>query len=175
VLQTLAVCAIAGGQSATGRDRTAPAVALSARREASDALDFWIGRWDVVAADGRRIGTTVIEKILGGRAVLEQWRGIGGDERKRLYIYKPATGQWTEVAVMEPGGWREKILVESAPGTVRFQGELTIRGGKILLDRTTFVPLAPHRVQQIVDRSRDGGLTWQPASTSVYLKRGGDI
>jgi hypothetical protein len=171
VLQTLAVCAIAGGQSRTIIEQPTEPVAPSARRDAGGVLDFWIGRWDVFGDDGRRIGTSVIEKILGGRAVLDSWRGVGGDERKYLYIHKPAAGEWTEVTVMKAGGWREKILVDSAPGTVRFQGELAMASGALLLDRTTFIPLEAGRVRRIVERSRDGGVSWQRASSVVCVRR----
>lgn len=169
VLETLAVCAIAGGQSKAGLEPPQPIVP-AVRREASDVLDFWIGRWDVFADDGRRIGTAVSEKILGGRAVLEHWRGVAGDERKQLYIHKPATGEWTGVSVMDEGGWREKVLVESSPGSVRFQGELSIAGGPVFLDRTTIVPSGADRVRHVVERSRDGGVSWQVSSRAVYVR-----
>ncbi len=165
VLQTLAVCAIAGGNSSAAEPGTA--------RDEPDVFDFWVGHWDVFSDDGRRIGTNVIEKVPGGCAVIEKWLGAGGDERRSLFVFKPASREWTQVWMTGTGEWERKILIESSPGSVRFQDDSRRSGRRLQLDRTTLTQLADRRVRELVERSRDGGATWHRYFEAVYARRDG--
>jgi len=53
---------------------------------------------------------------------------------------------------------------------VRFQGELTGRLGRLLLDRTTLMPMLDGTVQQVIELSTDGGSTWQEACRAIYTR-----
>jgi hypothetical protein len=64
---------------------------------------------------------------------------------------------------------KEKRLVEDYVGGVRFQGELPLRDGSTLLDRTTLTPLPDGRVRQVIEQSRDGGKSWRVGFDALYL------
>jgi hypothetical protein len=124
-------------------------------------LDFWVGDWDVVSPQGERQGSNRIEKILGGCAILEHWRDTQGGEGKSLFYYQPAGRIWKQVWVTDTAAVKEKTMLTSYSGRgLRFQGELPKKAGGTYLDRTTLVPLADGRVQQVIEISLDGGRTW---------------
>lgn len=135
-------------------------------------LDFWIGTWDVFVGD-RQVGTNRIEPVLGGCAVLEHWTDAGGGEGKSFFYYSPDRGAWLQVWVTAtPGAIKEKAAVDGAPaGSVRFQGEVTTRGGTRVLDRTTLTPLDGGAVRQLIEVSSDGGANWRPTFDAVYRPR----
>ncbi len=138
-------------------------------------LDFWVGEWTVVDAEGTAQGVNRIEKILEGCALLEHWTGSEGSEGKSLFYYMPATDQWKQVWVTQQatrtGGLKEKQLIETFDdGGVRFQGEIPIDATRTYLDRTTLTPLSDGRVHQVIEYSTDSGQTWNMAFDAFYVR-----
>jgi hypothetical protein len=136
-------------------------------------LDFWVGQWKVFdAVTGQLDGTNRIEKILHGCALIENWTEADGHgEGKSLFYYNPATGNWKQVWVTDAGTCKEKQLVSGAPeGAVRFQGEIALRGGGTVLDRTTLTPGSDGRVRQVIEISRDHGTTWKTVYDAFYVR-----
>lgn len=140
------------------------------------ALDFWVGDWSVVAvADGAPQGTSHIESVLGGCAVIENWYEAGGDG-KSLFSFDARSGLWNQTWVTEdtsrPGGLKNKVLVAVGPdGAVRFQGTIFVRPGVTVLDRTTLTPLKDDRVRQTIEISRDGGTSWTANFDAYYIRK----
>lgn len=139
-------------------------------------MDFWVGEWEVHDPDGNTVGSNVIEKILGGCAILEHWTAAGGGQGKSLFYVDRVAGEWRQVWVTEdatrPGGMKEKRVVEALPGGgLRFQGEISLPDGGVLHDRTTLTPLEDGRVRQHIQQSRDGE-TWPPGWVGIYVPRG---
>jgi hypothetical protein len=137
-------------------------------------LDFWLGRWDVYVGD-RLVGTNRITRVLQGCAVLEEWRDGEGGEGRSLFYVEPGTRRWKQVWVTDDarmvGGTKEKHLVTRLPGGgVRFQGELPLPDGRLLLDRTTLTPIRRDEVRQLIETSRDGGSTWQVGFDARYRR-----
>lgn len=145
--------------------------------ETYHALDFWVGDWQVYS-DGRLVGTDVIEKILAGCAVLENWTGAGGGQGKSLF-YVDDRGTWQQVWVTEramvPGGVKEKTWQPlPAKSQVRFQGVISRRGGADYLDRTTLTRREDGTVRQLIEVSTDGGRSWQTTFDADYRPRQDD-
>ena len=139
------------------------------------ALDFWVGAWDVLVGD-QVVGTNTITRILKGCAVLEEWRDTMGGEGRSLFYVEPGTHRWKQVWVTDAagqvGGTKEKRLVARFPdGGVRFQGELPLPDGRVVLDRTTLTPIKSGEVCQLIETSRDGGATWRAGFDARYRKR----
>jgi hypothetical protein len=144
--------------------------------EAAHALDFWIGDWDVVAADGAEQGTNRIRTILDGCAVTEEWVGASGFEGRSLFYFDSWLSQWRQVWItavpQRPGSFKEKRMIERlTDGGVRFQGEIMISPEHYVLDRTTLRPLPDGRVHQHIERSNDDGRTWQTGFEGWYSRR----
>ena len=139
------------------------------------ALDFWLGEWDVFEGD-QQVGTNRITPVLKGCAVLEEWRDTMGGEGRSLFYVEPGPHQWKQVWVTDDarqvGGTKEKHLVARLPdGGVRFQGELPLPDGRLVLDRTTLTPIRSGEVRQLIETSRDGGTTWRAGFDARYRKR----
>ena len=138
-------------------------------------LDFWLGDWTVLA-DGKEAGTNRVEKILAGCAVSEFWRDTDGRRGESLFFVQPVTRRWKQVWVTDqatvPGGLKEKQLVARFPGGgTRFQGEVQVPDGRVILDRTTLTPAPDGRVHQVIEISRDGGSTWATTFDAWYVRR----
>jgi len=136
-------------------------------------LDFWVGTWDVYDNhDGTLNGRDVVEKIVGGCAIVESWKEADGSgEGKSLFYYQSAKKQWKQVWVTDAGPIKEKQLIEEMKGGgVRFQGEIPHRDGKSHMDRTTLTPLAGGRVHQAIEISRDGGKNWETVFDAEYRR-----
>ena len=142
--------------------------------ESYHRLDFWVGSWDVtLTADARVLaGTNVIEKTLGGCALIEHWTDTRGGAGKSLFYYHPADRVWKQVWVTDAGSVKEKVSQpQPAPGAVRFQGELRGANGATVLDRTTLTSRPDGTVRQHIEQSIDQGLTWQTTFDAIYSKR----
>ncbi len=136
-------------------------------------LDFWVGSWDVYDNhDGTLNGTDVVEKIVGGCALVENWKeSDGSGEGKSLFYYQPATKLWKQVWVTDAGPIKEKALIaQTQDGGLRFQGEILHPDGKSHLDRTTLTPLPGDRVHQVIEISRDDGKTWMTVFDAEYRR-----
>ena len=138
-------------------------------------LDFWIGNWRVLdAASEQQVGTNSIIKILNGCGVIENWSsGIGG-EGKSLFYLSNDEKTWKQVWLTDAAGQKEKHLIAVVNGAVRFQGELRLDDGRIVLDRTTLVPESENRVRQVIQQSADGGETWQTGFDAIYIRIGSE-
>jgi len=139
-------------------------------------LNFWVGDWEVVDAEGVVQGSNVIEKTLDGCAVMEHWTGAEGSQGKSLFYYDNHLETWKQVWITDaaamPGGMKEKTLVERLEGgAVRFQGTIRLEGRGSYLDRTTLTPLVDGRVRQTIESSRDFGNTWQTGFDAIYVRR----
>ena len=136
------------------------------------ALDFWIGEWEVFLVSGPKDGDNRIEKLLGGFALQENWTELDGHEGKSwFYFYRPVK-RWKQVWVTGSGFVKEKVQVDDGPaGSVRFRGEIPLQDGGKLLDRTTLTPLPDGRVRQVIEQSRDGGVSWQTGYDAYYVRK----
>jgi len=135
-------------------------------------LDFWVGDWVVYSGD-EKVGENKIEKILGGCAVMEHWKGVGGGEGKSLF-FVDTNGTWKQVWVTEwaanPGGVKEKTHVDNLPnGVVRFQGRLHHPDVGTYLDRTTLTPIENGKVRQVIETSADSGENWKTTFDAIYV------
>jgi hypothetical protein len=132
-------------------------------------LDFWLGEWDVRDSRGRLVGENRIEAILGGCAVREVWTDARGGRGESLFFRDRSQRRWKQVWVTSDGTWKEKKQVAGPAGAIRFQGTVAGADGAAL-DRTTLSRLAGGRVRQRIERSSDGGATWQPWE-GIYTRR----
>uniref|UniRef100_Q024I4 Tetratricopeptide repeat protein n=1 Tax=Solibacter usitatus (strain Ellin6076) TaxID=234267 RepID=Q024I4_SOLUE len=126
----------------------------------SRQFDFWLGDWDVQVA-GKIVARSKIQSIADGCIILENWMPFSGGQGKSWNFRNPATGQWEQLWITDTG----EILKLSGhwkDGAIR-QSNAT--------HRHSFTPVAPGRVHQFCEESRDGGKTWQVVFDALYIKR----
>jgi len=124
-------------------------------------FDFWLGNWRVTAPNGTQVGTSHVDVVSGGCALLENWRAMNGSEGKSLNTFDPATRQWRQFWVGQGGGVTDYRESEWHDGGVSFFVRMPAandRPGAIM--RLTFTPLDSGDVRQHSEISSDGGKTW---------------
>jgi hypothetical protein len=135
-------------------------------------FDFWIGDWDVRAANGQALGTNHITSILGGCALQENWSSANGKLRGvSINTFDPADRRWHQE-------W-----VDTSPSRLTLTGGLVdgrmvmeqrgpaSAGGTIQVQRITWTPLEGGRVRQQWEVSTDGGTTWKTSFDGYYARR----
>ena len=139
--------------------------------EAHRQFDFWVGAWRVMTPQGQQAGTNVIQSILNGCALVENWTSGGGNSGKSANFYDPAEKVWKQRWI-DAGGNTALFVGTFTEGAMRFEGTWTTASGSTSLMTMTFTPLADGRVRQYIEQSLDGGQTWQPWFDGYYVRQG---
>jgi hypothetical protein len=149
-----------------------PAPAPCAGAADRHRFDFWVGEWEVTAPGGGHAGTSRVESVSGGCAILENWTGARGGTGHSLTTYNPAIDQWQQYWIGQDGQpheYREG----------RFDGtSLVLVAHYAAVDtvpavdlRLTFTPVDSATVRQHGERSGDGGATWTTTYDFLYHRR----
>ena len=140
--------------NAESTDRPAFADQLGA-----DALDFWLGSWNVVWAGGGR-GTNVIRRILDDRVIEEAFDGSDpdGSLKGRSLSVMDANGRWRQTWVDSTGAYLDLVGVE-VDGRIGFQREAVVDGAAVV-QRMVWLDVTAEAFRWQWQRSVDGGATW---------------
>jgi hypothetical protein len=121
-------------------------------------FDFWIGDWKVSPSQRPTFeaGTSKVESIAGGCALLENWSSFNGGHGKSINAFDVATKQWQQYWIGQDGNvtfyreseWKGKTIVYLARDHSPWQ-------------RLSFTPLDDGSVQQLGEISPDSGKTWK--------------
>jgi tetratricopeptide (TPR) repeat protein len=132
-------------------------------------FDFWIGEWSVETTSGQPAGTSRVERVLNGCALLENWSG-GGDG-KSLNIYNVSKKQWQQFWV-DSGGEVHEYSGGLVNGEMRFEGPASDHAGNRTMRRMTFSRLDGGRVKQKGEVSPDGK-SWSVEYELIYVRKQG--
>ncbi len=130
-------------------------------------FDFWVGEWDVQVS-GKVIGSSRIEKLLGGCIIQENWMPKAGVEGKSWNFYDSQTKKWEQVWMS--AGSLLKLTGEWKDGAMRYEG-MTENAGGTTLEKLTFTPMPGGRVHQVWVQSNDNGKIWTTAFDGVYIPK----
>jgi len=132
-------------------------------------LDFWLGDWKVVDRAGEAVGTSHVERILGGCALQETFHAQGGGEGRSLSSWNPGLRRWEHyvadaqgVPILFTGGFIE--------GELQLRADAASRRGAPQKWRLTLSRLPFGRVRQLGETSADGGRTWTAQYDFTYEK-----
>jgi hypothetical protein len=126
----------------------------------ADALDFWIGSWDVSWDGGH--GTNTIRRILGDRVIEETFHGIDADgsfDGRSLSVRDVADGRWRQTWVDSNGAYLHFVGVE-ADGRIAFQRDAIIDGATGF-QRMIWLDVTAKTLRWQWQRSRNGGTSWE--------------
>jgi hypothetical protein len=159
----LALMALAS--SAWSQPRAAPAPPPEASH-----FDFWIGEWNVTLPDGKPAGTNRIERVSGGRGLLENWTSARGGSGKSLNAYNPTRKQWQQFWIGGDG------MVLELSGGLDAQGRMVMTGpssapNEAALNRIVWTPNSDGTLRQFWEVSRDGGKTWSVVFDGRYTRK----
>jgi tetratricopeptide (TPR) repeat protein len=141
-------------------------------RAESRQFDFWIGEWDAFNRQGRKDGTSVIQRIAGGCGILENWtNAFGGGGGKSVNFYDPIAGKWFQYWIGADGNPSRYSGIYK-DDAIRYEGEPSTQNGKRVITRMTFFNIDANTVRQLVERSDDEGKTWTISYDYKYVRRG---
>ena len=134
----------------------------------SRRFDFWVGEWTVHPASAPTVaaGTSSVQRVAGGCALLENWRAANGSEGKSLNGYNKWTKQWQqfwmgqggEITEFRESSWDGDKLVFMAKEPNAWQ-------------RLTFTPVDANTTRQTGESSKDQGKTWTPGYDLIYTRK----
>ncbi|MEZ5420359.1 MAG: hypothetical protein R2708_23880 [Vicinamibacterales bacterium] len=156
---------------------TAPAAAQSAAAPPPPCatpehrqFDFWVGEWTVTTPDGQPAGTSRIEAVLGGCALLEHWTGAKGGAGKSLSLYVAADRQWNQTWVDAAGN--RIVFTGGLDGSRMVLGNAwTAADGKAMRSELSWTPQPGGGVRQVWRQSSDGGATWATTFDGLYRRQ----
>jgi hypothetical protein len=125
-------------------------------------FDFWAGNWRVTTPGGTQVGTSHVDVISGGCALLENWRDMRGSEGKSINTFDPATKKWRQFWVGQAGGVSDYADSEWHDKSLSFLLSFPAKpGSPPATMRLTFTPMEGGVVRQHSEISVDGGATWK--------------
>lgn len=122
-------------------------------------FDFWVGDWDVYTASGARAGSSVVESILNGCVVLENWQSAQGGAGKSINRYDARRGEWRQHWVDDSGNELD-FSGAFADGCMAVVAKLPQPDGRVHLRRMRFFDLPGAEVRQWGEISKDDGASW---------------
>jgi hypothetical protein len=133
-------------------------------------FDFWVGEWVVTRPDGKTAGKSVIQKILNGCVILENWTGAGGYEGKSFNLYDRTRKKWIQKWVDMQGQLIE--FEGSFKGkSLEYTAHYTTPDGKTADGIMTFTPGDDGTIRQVWKDSTDNGKTWTTEFDGIYKKK----
>jgi tetratricopeptide (TPR) repeat protein len=135
-------------------------------------FDFWVGEWNVyVTGTNNLVGNSVIQKISGGCAILENWTS-SVSEGKSLNFVDDSTKKWKQVWVGSySGGKQDFVNGEYKDRAMRFTFETKDAQGHLLKGRFIFFNIDPNTVRQFNETSLDEGKNWTTSYDFTYIRK----
>ncbi|MGD2113519.1 MAG: hypothetical protein PVG07_00595 [Acidobacteriota bacterium] len=136
-------------------------------------LDFWVGDWRVLGADGEPVGFNHVRRRHDGCVIEESWSSGGSDLTGQSMNYvDPRDGRWKQVWVDSSG----TLVVydgELRDGAMHFEGENVRHDGTVARARVVVEPVGAERLRHRIEHSRDGGESWEVVFDATYVPREG--
>ena len=125
-------------------------------------LDFWIGEWDL-SSGGRRFGTSRVEPVIGGCALLERLTRESGEVILTLLFYDPVTRKWHAHGANK---------AESSESSGEFtEGAMHLSGTRPFPHRRTVSPRTTANVRHNTETPAGGGAGWTTVRDVNYVRR----
>jgi hypothetical protein len=136
-------------------------------------FDFWVGEWDVyVTGTNAYAGNSVVQKISGGCALLENWNSSVSEGKSLNYI-DDSTSKWKQVWVGSyTNGKQDFVNGEYKDGAMRFTFITKDAQGRTVQGKFTFFNEGVNQVRQLNETSADGGKTWITNYDFTYKRKG---
>ena len=163
-----AVAAQNAPPAAAAQRAPTPCVEAAERRR----FDFWIGEGEVKTQDGTRVGSSVIQSVSGGCALLENWTSARGGQGKSLNAYNPVVGQWQQYWIGQDGAPTEFRESSWSGPSIVFRARTPAAGSTPASEqRLTFTPVDSATVRQHGEISTDAGATWKTQYDFYYHRK----
>ena len=131
-------------------------------------FDFWIGHWEVTA-NGKPAGSSHIDPILDGCALLENWSSVQGGAGKSLNFYDLADGLWHQTWIDQSGS-ALYLAGRFEDGAMRLEGSRPAsKQQPAIRHRITWTPLEGGKVRQLWESSPTDRDEWTVQFDGLYV------
>jgi hypothetical protein len=170
----LAPCTLAA-QSVSATQASAPSKAPTPCADVPERhrFDFWIGEWTVTGPNGSGpAGSSSVQSVSGGCALLENWDSANGGHGKSLNAYNPIVGQWQQYWIGQDGNPTEFRESSWDGNSIVFRAHVAATDNSPATEmRLTFTPVDSNTVRQHGENSTDGGATWKTTYDLLYHRK----
>ena len=132
-------------------------------------FDFWLGEWNVHAANGKLAGTNSIKKEMGGCVLHERYDTGRGYRGESFNVYDAPRKVWHQTWV-DSGGLL--LLLEGGlrEGKMVLEGQTTGQDLKLTQHRITWTPVPDGSVRQLWETKGPDG-EWAVAFDGKYTRK----
>tara|TARA_R110002167_G_scaffold34533_3_gene110107 strand:- start:4042 stop:4545 length:504 start_codon:yes stop_codon:yes gene_type:complete len=138
--------------------------------ESHKDFDFWIGTWEVTNPDGSPAGKNVIDKILEGCIIRENWTGERGTIGTSMNYYNQRTKQWEQLWVDNSGSQIKLKGIRKGNQMILTSESNTDSEGGRYVNKITWTLNADGTVRQLWEVLQDNGKT-VVAFDGLYKKK----
>lgn len=135
------------------------------------ALDFWLGQWTISAPGGTPSATSTVALELDKCLVVERWDGGRGHTGENLFGYSADDQSWHGLFADNEGRVHVFVDGKSSTGLAQFSGPSRGPNGETILNRVTIRRIDANNVEQVWEKSSDGGKTWSTAFRGEYTRK----
>ena len=135
----------------------------------ADALDHWIGEWDVYSS-GQLVGTNHITRTLDGYGVEERWQAKTGRRGQSFFIFLPEQGKWKQLWTSDRG-WRVEKIGTPIENGIKLEGTSTQKDGSTVKAREMLTKNPDGTVRQLLEDYDEASGIWKVVFDGVYKKK----
>jgi len=133
-------------------------------------FDFWIGEWDVHAANGTYAGSNSIGSEQRGCLLTESWRSATGNTGTSINYLDKTSGEWVQIW-NDSGGNQINIRGGMTDDGMLLTGSIHyVTNGTTAGFRGLWTPLEDGRVRQFFEQQSDDGATWSTWFEGFYTR-----
>ncbi len=135
----------------------------------ADALDHWIGEWDVYV-NAQLVGHNHITKTLDGFGVEEHWEAKSGGRGQSFFVFLPDTGQWKQ-QWSDDRGWRVEKVGTPIENGIQLEGTSTQADGTTVKAREALTKNQDGTVRQLLENYDAATASWQIVFDGTYRRK----
>lgn len=149
----------------------APDAVSCATDPAHRALDFWLGDWTIAAPGAPADANSAVSTGLGECVVVEHWSGEVNHTGENIFGYSADDQSWHGFFADSKGHLHVFLNGTVASGVAQFTGPNRGPDGETVLNRITIRRIDADHVEQMWEKSSDGGKTWSRQFLLQYTRK----
>lgn len=133
-------------------------------------MDYWLGDWSIGGAGASSSASSKVFLELDKCMIVESWDGGRGHTGQNMFAYSSDDKKWHGMFADNEG--RVHVFEGTiAAGSAEFMGPSRGPNGEADLNRVRIIRVSPDKVEQIWEKSSDGGGTWKLAFRGEYDRK----
>lgn len=170
-LLLLALCFVASASMLAPRSFAASDAAPCTADPQHRALDFWLGAWNINVPNESTTATSHVTLELDRCLIVERWDGGDGHSGENLFGYSADDQSWHGFFADNHGRVHLFLDGRATPGSATFTGPSRDSDGKTELNRISIRRVSATQVEQLWQKSSDGGKSWNTVFKGEYTRK----